>query len=67
MKHIDIISAISELWSTSSFQHNMEYIKAHQDDYEDPQTSMESLNIDMDSVEKSHYLQTISDNFLSNV
>ena len=53
MKHIDIISTISELWQASNFQQQMEYVKAYQDDYNFPLPPMDTFNVDTDLLSKS--------------
>ena len=61
-KHFDIISAIVDLWQSSRFTPSLEYIIAHQDDYDDPLTPMETLNVEMDNVAKGFALQAINTN-----
>ena len=48
MKCVDMISIISELWSSSSFSITKEHVYGHQDDLGRPLTQMEALNCRVD-------------------
>ena len=52
MKSVDLISIISELWSTSSFKITKEHVYGHQDDSGRPLTQMEALNCRVDILAK---------------
>ena len=52
LKHIDLISAISELLETSKFEIIKEHVYGHQDNLKRLLTKLEQLNCRMDTEEK---------------
>ena len=52
MKSVDLISIISELWSTSSFCIIKEHMYEHQDNLGRPLTQLEKLNCRVDNLAK---------------
>lgn len=60
MKHIDVISAISALWTNSRFEPRMEYVMAHQDKYGIPLEDMAVLNDECDHSAKTEARRAIN-------
>ena len=52
MKHADMISYISTLWSKSNFSPNKVHVYGHRDDFIRPLTVLEYLNCEMDELAK---------------
>ena len=51
-KHTDLISVISEIWSTSPFYYTAEHVRAHQEKLQRPLTVKETLNFKMYNLAK---------------